>query len=182
MIKETTEKVMKWYTVKVQNNHERKLSERIKLDMLRDYNEEVNILVPVQNTLQLKEGKRVTKEQLLYPGYIFVETKSPGTLDLIVKSTNGATNILKDKKNVAIPLRQSEVDKMIGQKETPGVILKDAFFQGERVIVTDGPFQNFKGIIETIDVDKNKVKVEVLIFGRKNYVDLTLADIIKSDE
>jgi transcription termination/antitermination protein NusG len=182
MINQTTERVMKWYTVKVQNNHEKKVSERVKLDMSRDYNEEVNVVVPVQNTLQIKEGKRVTKEQLLYPGYIFVETKSPGTLELVVKATNGATNILKDKKNNAIPLRQSEVDKMMGQKETPGVVLKNSFFQGERVMVTEGAFSNFKGVIETIDVEKDKVKVEVMIFGRKTYVDLTLADIIKSDE
>jgi len=182
MIRETTEKVMKWYTVKVQNNHERKVSERIKLDMSRDYKEEINVLVPIQNTSKIKDGKRVIKEQLLYPGYIFVETDSPNKLEFVVKSTTGATSILKDKKNNAIPLRPTEVEKMVGQKENPGIILKDAFFQGERVMITEGPFQNFKGVIETIDMDKDKVKVEVLIFGRKTYVDLTLSDIIKSDE
>ena len=171
-----------WYTIKVQNNHEKKVCERIKSDMAREYNEEIKAVVPIQNVILIKDGKRVQKEQILYPGYIFVETSSIGSLDILVKGTNGATNILKDKSKTPIILRNSEVERMFGEKDSDELVLKNMFYTGEKVMIIDGPFQNFKGIVESIDISKDRVKVEVLIFGRKTMVDLTLADITKSDE
>ena len=140
-----------WYTIKVQNNHEKKVCERIKSDMAREYNEEIKAVVPIQN-------------------------------DILIKGTNGATNILKDKSKTPIILRNSEVERMFGEKDSDELVLKNMFYTGEKVMIIDGPFQNFKGIVESIDISKDRVKVEVLIFGRKTMVDLTLADITKSDE
>lgn len=180
-IKKNEPKLKKWYTVKVQNNHEKKVSERLKLEMQREFNEEIQIQIPTQNTVTIKDGKRIYKDQLLYPGYIFVETSSPGSLDALIKTTNGATNILKDNKKQPIVLRDSEVERMLGPKSSQAV-LKNAFFTGERVMILTGPFQSFKGTLESVDIENDKVKVEVLIFGRKTMVDLTLVDITKSDE
>ena len=177
----TTEKqTMKWYTVKVQTQREKSISDRLKLEMKREFNEEVNVMVPVKKILILKEGKRVPKEELLYPGYVFVETMNPDKLNHVIKFTVGANNILSDNKKKPIVLRQSEVDKMMGIKEENDIsILRERYIPGETVMVLDGPFMNFKGIIESVDNEKSKVKVEILIFGRKNYVELTLDDITK---
>lgn len=176
-------KKMMWYTVKVQNSREKSISERIKLDMKRDYNEDINVLIPTQNVLVVKDGKRQEKVSLLYPGYIFVETSSVEKLNHVVKANRsiGATNIIIDKKtNKPQQLRQSEIDRMVGIKEAPAT-MKNLFQIGEKVMILEGAFQNFKGSISQIDMNKERVTVEVLIFGRKNMVDLAITDVIKHD-
>ena len=178
---QTESRTSQWFTVKVQNNREKSVSERLKSDMRRDYNEEINILIPTHNTLKLKDGKRVEKTNLLYPGYIFVETVSVDKLNHLVKATTGATNILKDPKGKPIPLRQAEIDRMIGTKETSAKIT-DLYNIGEMVVILEGPFTNFKGVIDHIDSKTEKVKVEVMLFGRKNTVELNIIDISKTNE
>ncbi len=178
---QTEVKAKNWYTVKVQNNREKSVSERLKSDMKREYGEDVVFLIPTQLTIDIKEGKKVQKEKVLYPGYVFVQTNSIDKVAHLVKSTNGATNILRDNKGVAIILKQSEVDRMIGEKESNKNVIETQFIVGETVEIVTGPFAKFKGSVDWIDVDKNKVKVEVLIFGRSTLVDLTIGDILKSN-
>lgn len=175
-------KTKNWYTIKVQNNREKSVSERLKSEMMREFNEEVNFLIPTQGIISVKDGKRVQKEQILYPGYIFVETKTIDKINHLVKTTNGATNILRDTKGTPIILKQSEVDRMVGEKEAnKSAIMNTSFIVGEKVEIINGPFTKFKGTISFIDPDKDKVKVDVLIFGRATAVDLTLIDIKKDN-
>lgn len=182
MIKETKVKPKNWYTIKVQNIRERSVSEKLKTEMLREFGEEVNFLIPTHGVATIKDGKKVLKEQILYPGYIFIETSSIDKIDHLVKTTNGATNILRDNKGTPITLKQSEVDRMLGEKEANSIaVLSDKFVPGEKVEVKNGPFASFKGTVSSVDNDKEKVKVEVLIFGRSTMVDLTLSDIVKYD-
>ena len=177
MIMELLEK--KWYTVKVQNNREKSVSEKLKTEMVRDFKEEVHVLIPMKTISTVKSGKIKQKEQIMYPGYIFVETSTIDKIAHLVKTTNGATNVLRDNKGTPIILKQSEVERMFGEKEANKVSLETAFVVGEKVEIVNGPFAKFKGEVESIDIDKNKVKVEVLIFGRATFVDLTLEDITK---
>ena len=172
-------KTKNWYTVKVQNNREKSVSERLKLDMMREFNEEVQFFIPTQGVLSVKNGKKVVKEQLLYPGYIFVETSSIDRINHLVKTTNGATNVLKDNKGIPIILKQSEIDRMLGEKEANKESPESSFVLGEKVKIINGPFANFNGKIEEMNVEKNRLKVEVLIFGRSTLVELTLVDITK---
>jgi transcriptional antiterminator NusG len=178
----TTEaKTKNWYTIKVQNNREKSVSERLRSEMMREFNEEVNFLIPTQGVISVKDGKRVQKEQVLYPGYIFVETSTIDKIAHLVKTTNSATNVLRDNKGTPIILKKSEIERMFGEKETNKITLETGFVLGEKVEIVNGPFSKFKGVVESIDIDKNKVKVEVLIFGRATFVDLTLEDIIRYD-
>lgn len=174
---------MNWYTVKVQTQREKSISERLKIEMKREFKEDVNVMVPIKKVLVLnKEGKKIPKETPVYPGYVFVETIYPDKLNHVVKFTVGATNVLSDNKKKPIILRQSEVDRMIGfNKEGERGIIKEIYIPGEPVTVLEGAFTNFSGVIESVDNDKNKVRVEILIFGRKNHVDLTLDDITKTN-
>jgi len=172
-------KTKNWYTIKVQNNREKSVSERLKFEMMREFNEEVNFFIPTQGFVSVKNGKKVIKDQILYPGYIFVETENIDKINYLVKITNGATSVLKDNKEVPIILKQSEVDRMFGDKELNKVSIDTLFSIGEQVEIINGPFTKFKGSINSIDVEKNKVRVEVLIFGRATNVDLTLVDITK---
>ena len=174
---ETLEK--KWYTVKVQNNRERSVSEKLKTEMVRDFNEELNVLIPTKTISTVKSGKIKHKEQIMYPGYIFVETASVDKVLHFVKIINGMSGVLKDTAGNPIIMRQSEIEKMTGVVEEVNRKSKDLFMVGEEVTVKNGPFSNFKGKIQIIDFEKDKVKLEVFIFGRSTIIDLTTNDISK---
>jgi transcriptional antiterminator NusG len=174
---ETQEK--KWYTVKVQSNRERSVSEKLKQEMMRDFKEEVNVLIPSQKISIIRNGKVKQKEHLLYPGYIFVETESVDKVLHFAKIINGMTSVLKDPQGNPIVMRKSEIDRMNGEVEHRQSIDKGLYAIGEEVSVVNGPFSSFRGKIQTLDYEKDKVKIEVSIFGRATVVDLTLVDISK---
>jgi len=171
--------VKNWYTVKVQSNREKSVSEKLKLEMMRDFKEEVNVLIPSQKLSMLKNGKIKQKEQLMYPGYIFVETASIDKVLHFAKVIVGITSVLKDTQGNPIIMRQSEIDRMAGEVEKRKEVDKGLYAIGQEVSITEGPFSSFRGKIQTLDYEKDKVKIEVSIFGRATIVDLTLNDISK---
>ena len=169
----------KWYTVKVQNNRENSVSDKLKTEMIRDFNEDVNVLIPTKTVSSIKAGKIKHKQQVMYPGYIFVETASVDKVLHFVKVINGMSGVLKDPQGNPIVMRRSEIEKMTGIIEEVNRNSKDLFVLGEEVTVINGPFSTFRGKIQSIDFEKDKIKLEVSIFGRVTIVDLTLADISK---
>jgi transcriptional antiterminator NusG len=169
----------KWYTVKVQSNREKSVSEKLRLDMMRDFKEELNVLIPTQKFSIIKNGKVKQKEQLLYPGYIFVETQSIDKVLHFTKVINGMTSVLKDPQGNPIIMRQSEIDRMTGEVERRKEVDKGLYAIEQEVSIINGPFSGFVGKIKTLDYEKDKVKIEVSIFGRATMVDLTLNDISK---
>ena len=169
----------KWYTVKVQNNRENSVSDKLKTEMIRDFNEDVNVLIPTKTVSSVKAGKIKHKQQVMYPGYIFVETASVDKVLHFVKVINGMSGVLKDPQGNPIIMRRSEIEKMAGIIEEVNRNSKDLFVLGEEVTVINGPFSTFRGKIQSIDFEKDKIKLEVSIFGRATIVDLTLADISK---
>jgi transcriptional antiterminator NusG len=181
MIAETV-KEKKWYTIKVQSNREKSVSERIKIDMKKYYDSDLNFLIPTKVVASVKNGKKIIKEQILYPGYIFVETELIEKVEYLVKGTTGAASVLKNSKGQSQPLKQSEIQKMIVEKEKTKEVAESSFIVGEKVEIISGSFTQFRGIIQSLDAEKNKVKIEVLIFGRPTSVDLTLTEIIKVAE
>jgi transcriptional antiterminator NusG len=168
-----------WYTVKVQSNREKSVSEKLKFDMMREFKEEVNVLIPSQKFSIIKNGKVKQKEQLLYPGYIFVETQSIDKILHFVKVINGITSVLKDPQGNPIVLRKSEIERMAGEIEERKSIDKGIYAINQEVSVVNGPFASFRGKIQSLDYEKDKVRIEVMIFGRATIVDLTLNDISK---
>ena len=177
MIMELLEK--KWYTVKVQNNREKSVSEKLKTEMIRDFKEELHVLIPMKTISTLKSGKIKQKEQIMYPGYIFVETSSVDKVLHFVKVINGMSGVLKDPQGNPIIMRKSEIERMTGVIEEVNRTSQNLYMIGEEVSVKNGPFSGFKGKIQTLDIDKDKLKLEVFIFGRSTIIDLTLNDISK---
>ena len=169
----------KWYTVKVQSNREKSVSEKLKSEMMRDFKEDINVLIPTQTLSFLKQGKVKQREQIMYPGYIFVETVSIDKILHFVKIIQGLSSVLKDPQGNPIQLRNSEIEKMTGEVQKRQSVNVGVYVVGEEVNITNGPFANFRGKIKNIDYDKEKAKIEVVIFGRPTIVDLTLADISK---
>jgi len=173
------EKAKKWFTIKVQNNREKSISEKLKLDMLRNYDEYIQFLIPTKGIASVKNGKKIIKEQILYPGYLFVETNSIDKVEHLVKGTTGATNVLKDSNGKPTPMKDSEIERILGEKEVIKAMIESSFIKGEKVEIINGPFTSFIGVVESVDNEKNKIKVEVPIFGRNTVVDLTTNDINK---
>jgi transcriptional antiterminator NusG len=171
---------MKWYIVRAQSNREKSVSERIIKDAGKELNGKIGrVIVPTEKSFHLKNGKKVQREKVMYPGYIFVETSAVGELKYYLKGVNGATGFLTNRAGDVQSLTQLEVDRMLGiqkQKEE-SIEMSNQFLPGEDVKVLDGPFAGFVGTIESMK--DQKVKVEVMIFGRKNLVELNALQVEK---
>lgn len=171
---------MKWYIIRSQSNREKSVAERIKSesqngDLIGKIN---NIIVPIENTFYLKSGKKIKREKVLYPGYIFVETNAVGELKYYLTGVNGASGFLTDRNGKIQELSQKDVDRMIGVQEELSIEKETKFLIDESVKITDGPFSSMIGTIEKIDGDK--IRVVVAIFGRTTPVDLDIHQIDKN--
>jgi len=178
MEKETT---MKWYIVRAQSNRERSVAEKLRKESEKgDLMGAISrVLVPTEKSFHLKDGKKVTREKVMYPGYIFVECNAIGELKYFVKGCNGAQGFLTNRSGDIQSLSNLEVDRMLGlQKEVEEKKeLESIYIIGEEIRILDGPFNSFTGEIESIEGDK--VKISVLIFGRKTIVELAISQIDK---
>lgn len=176
---------MNWYTIRTQNNKEKSVLEKLqnevkfsKLDSKLG-----RCIIPTEKVLSVKNGKKVFKEKTLYPGYIFVETSAKGEIANLLKNVNGSSGFVRTRSGEVIPMKDYEVKKiLVEQEESDNLDLSLVFAVGERVEISEGPFQSFKGTIDSIDVQREKVRVIVTIFGRETVVDLTLMQISKTDE
>jgi transcriptional antiterminator NusG len=169
----------KWYTVRVQSNRERFVSEKIKMEYSRN-GEDINVLVPTEKQFYLKNGKKAFKDRVMFPGYIFVESANTERLQEALKVIPGNTGLLKNKSGEFAVLKQHEIDKMVTDDEhNKSVDLSNTFILGEVVKILGGPFDGFRGSVEEIHPDKSKVKVHVSIFGRATPVDLNMDQIVK---
>ena len=158
-----------WYTIKVQNNYERKVKERIEMELIRG-KYDCKIVIPMDRTFSVKKGKKVFKDKVKIPGYLFVETNNIAELQAIVRQTTGATKVVTTKtaegKEIPARLRHAEV-------------AEDAYVVGQVVNIIDGAFSDFSGTIETLDIEKQRMKVLVKIFGKQTPVELTFDQVNK---
>lgn len=166
---------MNWFVVHTLTGHEQKVK-KILEKFIKENNMENyfgRIVIPVENLVKIKKGKKVTEERRLYPGYIVIEMEPTNETLKLVNSVPGVTHFLGSK-NKPIPLSQEEVDSLLSQVEEAKkkVVTKIPFAKGERVTVTDGPFTDFIGTVEEIYPEREKVKVMVVIFGRPTPIEL----------
>lgn len=177
-------KTMKWYIVRAQSNRERSVSEKIIKDgETGDLMGKIGrVIVPTEKSFHIKNGKKVQREKVMYPGYIFVETNAVGELKYYLKGVNGATGFLTSRDKSIQFLTQAEVDRMLGveKEKEESIELFNQFIPGETVKILDGPFANFIGSVESMK--EQKVKVEVLIFGRSNIIELSSIQVEKHHE
>jgi transcriptional antiterminator NusG len=173
---------MNWYAVRVQNNKERSVLEKLQNEVkFSNLTEKFGrTIIPTEKTVDLKNGKKVFKEKIVYPGYIFIETCAKGEIATILKSINGAAGFVRTRSGDISPMKDYEVKKILVEQEvTDKLDLSNIFTLNEMVEVIDGPFSSFKGKITKLDTDRERVKLEVAIFGRATDVDLTMSQIKK---
>ena len=175
----------KWYVVRAVSGQENKVKSYIDNEVVRlnlqDYISQV--LVPIEKVVQIRDGKKMTKDKVYFPGYVMVEANLTGEIPHIIKSITSVIGFLGEVKGgEPVPLRLSEVNRMLGKVDELSVnseIHNVPFILGETVKVIDGPFNGFNGTIEKINEEKRKLDVMVKIFGRKTPLELSFMQVEK---
>jgi transcriptional antiterminator NusG len=180
---EVTGKMAKrWYSVSVLSNFEKKIAEQIKhavnQEGLEDEIEEV--LVPTEEVIEVRRGKKVTTERRFMPGYVLVKMEMTDKGYHLINSINRVTGFLGPQGR-PMPMRDDEVNAILNRveegAEAPRTLI--SFDVGEQVNVTDGPFEGFAGTVEEVDEDNARLKVTVSIFGRATPVELEYTQVSK---
>ena len=174
---------MNWYVVRTAGGKEKKAKEHIEkeIDAHGLGNALSQVLIPTEKYYQIKNGKRVSAERIFYPGYVLVECLMSGELQHLIRNIPYVAGFLgegKDKKPV--PLREAEINRILGRVDDMAAQDEETvvpFVVGEAVKIIDGPFTDFDGTVEEIVEDKRKLKVTVLIFGRKTLLELNFAQV-----
>ena len=168
----------RWYAVQTTAGHENKvrmlLQKRIEEDPRPAEQKLVRqALVPVQEAIEIKNGKKVVVERKLYPGYVLIETTMSQEAQHLVNSVQGVIKFVGPGK-LPQPLRQDEVNRLLGIAEAEEAAPREEipFMVGQAVEITEGPFADFSGTVEEVLSEKGKVKVSVSLFGRPTTVEL----------
>ena len=173
----------RWYIVHAYSGMEkaveRNLRERIDRAGMQD--KFGRILVPTEEVVELKNGKKSVTERRIFPGYVLVEMEMADDTWHLVKHTSKVTGFIGGARNRPAPISEAEVAKIVNQMQE-GVDKprpKVEWVVGELVRVKEGPFTDFNGAVEDVNYEKSKVKVSVTIFGRATGVELDFAQVEK---
>ncbi|WP_432450705.1 transcription termination/antitermination protein NusG [Aliiroseovarius marinus] len=172
----------RWYSVSVLSNFEKKIAEAIRASVeekgLEDQIDEV--LVPTEEVIEVRRGKKVPTERRFMPGYVLVHMEMSDEGYHLITSINRVTGFLGPQGR-PMPMRDAEVQGILGRveegAEAPKLLI--SFEVGEKVNVTDGPFEGFDGMVEEVDEDNQRLKVTVSIFGRATPVELEYTQVTK---
>jgi transcriptional antiterminator NusG len=170
-----------WYVVHCYSGYENKvrhnLEQRIESMGMKD--SIFDVVVPTEEEIEVKEGKRRTVERRVFPGYILVNMRLTEESWYVVRNTPGVTSFV-GQGNTPLPLRPEEVSQIVKRMEAEAPRIKVTFKQGERVRIVDGPFNDFRGTVSEIDMERAKVRVMVNFFGRETPVELDFLQVEKA--
>ena len=168
---------MDWYTLRVISGKEKKIRENILFELgTADLADNVeNILVPTENVLEMRDGKKKIKEKVFFPGYLLIHLDMNKETKYIVENVNGVMSFVGSNGNPE-SLKPDEVKRFLGDHDGgdgPIKVTEAAPFKvGDSVKVKDGPFIDFSGVVQEVNHEKQKLKVSVSIFGRSTPVEL----------
>ncbi len=172
----------RWYSVSVLSNFEKKVAEQIRAAVVeKGLEEEIDeVLVPTEEVLEIRRGKKVTSERRFMPGYVLVRMDMTDRGYHLITSINRVTGFLGPQ-GKPMPMRDSEVNQILNRVEEGEAAPRNliSFEVGEQVKVTDGPFDGFSGMVEEVDEHTSRLKVTVSIFGRPTPVELEFTQVQK---
>ena len=192
-----SESSKKWYVLRAAGGKEKKAKEYLEKEIERRGLQDLvsQVLVPTEKVYKIRDGKRICTERLFYPGYVLIEAELTGELQHIIRNEvphmSGFLTEKREKKNsdgkvqeekLPIPLRDDEARRILGEQDEQ--IGNEAetvvdYTVGDAVKITDGPFNGFDGTVEEIVEDRSKLKVMVMIFGRKTILELNFTQVTK---
>ncbi|MGN0007185.1 MAG: transcription termination/antitermination protein NusG [Alistipes sp.] len=178
-----------WYVVRAIGGKEGKVKEYLEAEIRRGRLEEYisQVLIPTEKVYTIRNGKKVSKEKVSYPGYVLVEACLKDQIPYIIRNIPNVLGFLGDtkedsRKMNATPLRPQEVNRILGRVDEMNEMEEEQeipFVVGETVKVTDGPFSSFQGTIESVNNEAKKLTVSVKIFGRKTPMELSFTQVEK---
>jgi len=170
-----------WYVIHCYSGYENKvrhnLEQRIESMGMKD--KIFDVVVPTQEEIEVRDGKRRTVERHIFPGYVLVNMILTEESWFVVRNTPGVTGFVGSGVEPT-PLRPEEVAQIVKRMEAEAPAVKVSFRLGERVRIIDGPFNDFRGVVSEIDMERNKVRVMVSFFGRETPVELDFLQVEKA--
>lgn len=176
----------RWYSLRVISGKERKIKERIDLEVQRNGWDAfvTQVLVPTEKVYKIRNGKKVISERNILPGYILIEAVPAGLTGEVIQTIANVPNVIHFLgKETPIPMRTAEANRLLGkvdESQDAGEALIEPFIVGETVKIIDGPFSEFVGDVQEINEEKKKLKVIVKIFGRGTEVELNFMQVEKT--
>ena len=142
----------------------------------------LKVIVPTEEEIEIKDGQRVSVANRVFPGYILVQMKMDDESWHVVRNTPGVTGFVsaedeRDSRPKPVPLEQSEVDSILSLMETDQPRVRVGFAKGQMVRITDGPFLDFMGAVEEVNIERSKLRVLVSFFGRETPVELDFLQV-----
>ena len=170
-----------WYVVHCYSGYEKKVRHNLeqRIETMGMKEKIFDVVVPTEEEIEVKEGKRRTVERRVFPGYILVNMILTEESWYVVRNTPGVTGFV-GMGNQPIPLRPEEVAHIVKRMEADAPRIKVTFRLGERVRIVDGPFNDFRGTVSEIDIERAKVRVMVNFFGRETPVELDFLQVEKA--
>ena len=170
----------KWYIIHTYAGHENKVERSLKqrVESMKFTDRVFDIIVPTRNTIKVSQGKKETVKEKIFPGYVLVKMILDDETWIMVRSTPGVTSFI-GAGNKPTPISDKEVEAIQKFMKMEEPMYKVQFSVGEAVKITDGPFTEFLGTIESLDEARGKVKVLVSIFGRETPVELDFLQVKK---
>lgn len=170
-----------WYVIHCYSGYENKvrhnLEQRIETMGMKD--KIFDVVIPTQEEIEVRDGKRRTVERHIFPGYVLVNLILSEESWYVVRNTPGVTGFV-GMGNLPTALRPEEVSQIIKRMEAEAPTVKVTFKSGERVRIIDGPFNDFRGTVSEIDMERTKVRVMVSFFGRETPVELDFLQVEKA--
>lgn len=183
----------KWYVLRTAGGKEKKAKEYLEKEIERSglQDQVSQVLVPVKKEIVTKNGKRKAVDKLLFPGYVLIQAELSAMLENIIRNlVPGMSGFLTEKKaksgnqieRVPVPIRDEEIQRILGDQDKnvdTAAVIDVEYNVGDSVNITDGPFNGFSGTIDEILEDRSKLKVIVVIFGRKTLLELSFTQVTK---
>jgi transcriptional antiterminator NusG len=167
-----------WYVIHSYSGYENKVQKNLlhRMESMGMQDKIFQVVVPTEEEVELKDGHRRTIERRVFPGYILVEMVLDEDSWYVVRNTPGVTGFVGSG-NKPTPLRQDEVDKILKRMEAEAPKIKVSFKIGERIRIVEGPFEDFMGTVDEIDLDRARVRVLVNFFGRETPIELDFLQV-----
>lgn len=170
----------RWYVLRTYTGHEQKVKVSIESEVkrLKLQDKIIEIIIPQETVFEVRQGKRKTRTKNFLPGYILVHVILDKKVQEIISNVPSVVSFVGTRMEPA-PLQQHEVDRIIGRVEERQNIatIETSFEVGDPVKVIDGPFSSFNGTVKDVNMEKQKLKVEVGILGRKTPVELDFSQV-----
>jgi len=170
-----------WYVIHCYSGYENKVRHNLELriETMGMKDKVFDVVVPTQEEIEVRDGKRRTVERHIFPGYVLVNMVVTDESWFVVRNTPGVTGFV-GMGNLPTPLRPEEVAQILKRMEAEAPTVKVTYKVGERVRIVDGPFNDFRGIVSEIDMERTKVRVMVSFFGRDTPVELDFLQVEKA--